>query len=30
MVAPGLWDRSDALRPSRLFQLADARIRLAS
>ena len=30
MVDPGLWDRSDALQPSRLFQLADARVRLAS
>jgi len=27
MVDAGLWNRSDALRPARLFQLADARIR---
>jgi methyltransferase (TIGR00027 family) len=30
MVHPGLWERSDALQPSRLFQLADARVPLAS
>ena len=27
MVDAGLWARSDALRPARLFQVADARIR---
>ena len=30
MVDPWFWDRSDALQPSRLFQLADARVRLTS
>src|SRR5271166_1621335 len=27
MVDAGLWERSDALQPSRVFQLADARVR---